>query len=279
MRVLASESRTRARTSRLALLIARGVQTLYPLLALAILVLIWEGTVRVRETPEYVLPAPSAIGSEIYQQHALLLQHSWVTLIEILLGFALSIAVALPLSVLIVYSRFFERVFYPLLVSSQTIPKVAIAPLLVFWFGLGVLPKVLVAFLVAFFPLVISSVIGMRSTPPEMIYLVRSMGAGTIRTFMKARFPNALPSIFGGLKVAITLCVIGAIVGEFVGASEGLGYLVVVAQGNLQSRLIFASITMMAIIGIVLFYVVELIERLVISWHVSAQDERVAMTP
>lgn len=275
--MLASEAPAHRRLLRLPL--ARGIQALYPLFALAILLLAWEAAVRILETPEYILPPPSAIGSEIYSQHGLLLHHSWVTLVEILLGFALSIAVALPLAVLIVYSRFFERVFYPLLVSSQTIPKVAIAPLFVFWFGLGLLPKVLIAFLVAFFPLVISSVIGMRSTSPEMIYLVRSMGAGTIKTFVKARFPNALPSIFGGLKVAITLSVIGAIVGEFVGTSAGLGYLVVVAQGNLQSRLIFAAITMMAIIGVVLFYIVELIERVVLSWHISSQRDHASLTP
>lgn len=279
MKLLATGSPLRTRRIRPVLPFARSAQALYPLVALAGLLLVWEAAVRILDTPEYVLPAPSAIGSELYHQHGLLLRHSWVTLTEIVLGFVLSIAVALPLAVLIVYSRFFERVFYPLLVASQTIPKVAIAPLLVFWFGFGLLPKVLVAFLVAFFPLVISTVIGMRSTPAEMIYLVRSMGAGTIKTFVKARFPNALPSIFGGLKVAITLCVIGAIVGEFVGSSAGLGYLVVVAQGNLQARLIFASIAMMAIIGIVLFYIVEMIERLVISWHVSSHRDEVAMTP
>ena len=245
---------------------------LLPLLVLIGLIGVWEVGVRVLGTAEYVLPAPSRVASELYVERSVLLENTWITLYESLLGLLLSVLVGLPLAILIVYSKTFERTVYPLIVSSQTIPKVAIAPLLIFWFGFGVTPKVLVAFSIAFFPLVVSSVVGLSSAPREMIYLVRSMGAGTVQTFAKIRFPYALPSIFAGLKVAATLCVVGAIVGEFVGSSGGLGYIVLVAQGVLNARLIFAAIVMMAVIGLVLFYGVVLLERLVVRWHVPEED-------
>lgn len=245
-----------------------------PLVLLLLLVAAWEVAIRVLNTPEYIVPAPSAIAAEISEQREVLLRNSWVTFYESVFGFLLSIAVGLPLAILIVYSKIAERTIYPLIVASQTIPKVAIAPLMVFWFGFGAMPKVLVAFLIGFFPIVVSSVVGLGGTPIEMIYLVRSMGAGTLRTFAKIRFPYALPTIFAGLKISATLCVIGAIVGEFVGSSSGLGYLVLTAQGVLDARMIFASIFMMAIIGLVLFYAVDLIERVVVPWNVSEDRNR-----
>ena len=132
---------------------------------------------------------------------------------------------------MIYYSKFLERTIYPSLVASQTVPKVAIAPLLVIWFGWGIWPKIIVAFLIAFFPIVIDTVVGLKATQPEMIYLVRSMGATRMQIFWKVSLPNALPNIFGGLKVAITLAVVGAVIGEFVASDHGLGYVLVVSQG------------------------------------------------
>lgn len=252
--------------------LTRGLKAIAPLIALAALIGLWELAVVVLDVRELILPKPSAIADEIYVERSLLLSATWTTLVEVVLGFALSIAVAIPIALLIVYSPFFKNVFYPLLVASQAVPRIAIAPLIVLWFGFSTLPKVLVAFSIAFFPLVINTAVGLESTKREILYVVRSMGASPLQAFLKARFPSALPSIFAGLKIAIALAVIGAIVGEFVGASNGLGYLVIAAQGNFNTSLIFASITLMAVMGIALFYVVEAVERYVISWHYAARE-------
>jgi NitT/TauT family transport system permease protein len=190
-----------------------------------------------------------------------------VTLQEVILGFGLSVCVGIPLAILIVYSRLFERVAFPLMVSLQTIPKVALAPILVMWLGYGIMPKVMVAFLISFFPIVISSVVGMRSAEKEMIYLVRSMGAGEIKTFLKIRLPNALPNIFAGLKIGIGQAVVGATVGEFIAAERGLGYLQLIAQVRLDTPLLFAAVVVLSLMGVLLFQVVALIERIAIPWN------------
>jgi NitT/TauT family transport system permease protein len=251
---------------------------LYPTLGVLAIVAAWELIVRLFNVPIYIIPAPSAIVATIISQYAILLQNSVATLGEILAGFALSVAIGVPLAIAIAYSRFMERVLYPILVSSQTVPKIAVAPLFIVWFGFGTLPKVIVAFLIAFFPIVIDSVVGLRSTEPEMIYLVRSMGANGWQTFTKIRLPKALPSIFGGFKIAIALAVVGAIVGEFVGADTGLGYLLMVANGNVNTRLLFATITVLTLIGVVLFFIVEVAERLLMPWAGSRGLEGVQGT-
>jgi NitT/TauT family transport system permease protein len=157
-------------------------------------------------------------------------------------------------------------------------PKVAVAPLFLVWFGFGLLPKVLIAFLIAFFPVVISTAVGLASIEPEKIYLARSMGFGATATFFKFRLPNALPAIFGGLKISITLAVVGAVVGEFVGGDAGLGYLLMVANGSMDTRLLFAGIVALTVLGVVLFLLVELAERLAIPRHIIAGDKGVHET-
>src|SRR6266566_5478092 len=185
---------------------------------------------------------------------------------EIVLGFGMSVAIGIPLAVLAVYSRIFERVAFPFMVSLQTIPKVALAPILVMWLGYGILPKVMVAFLISFFPIVISAVVGMRSAEKEMIYLVQSMGANELTTFLKIRLPKALPSIFGGLKVGMGQAVVGATVGEFIAAEQGLGYLQLISQVRLDTPLLFAAVVVLSILGVLLFNVVGLVERLALPW-------------
>jgi NitT/TauT family transport system permease protein len=234
---------------------------------LLLLVLAWELATWWLAVPVYILPSPSVILAKIGTDWALLASNGWASLQEILLGFGLAVVVGIPLAVAIVYSRIFERVAFPLMVSLQTIPKVALAPILVMWFGYGLLPKVLVAFLISFFPIVMNTVIGMRSVEREMIYLAQSMGAGHLQTFMKIRLPKALPNIFGGFKVGMGLAVIGAIVGEFIAAEEGLGYLMLVAQVRLDSPLLFACVVILSILGVVLFNVLVGLERLLIPWH------------
>ncbi len=191
---------------------------------------VWEAAARVFSIPPYLLPAPSAIVLSMDTNSAVLIKESVGTTFEILLGFALSVAVGVPLALAIYLWRPFARAVYPLLVSSQAVPKVAVAPLFLVWFGFGLLPKVLIAFLIAFFPVVINTAMGLAALEREKIYLAQSMGLGPFATFFKIQLPNALPSIFAGLKISITFAVVGAVVGEFVGGQGGLGYLLVDRQ-------------------------------------------------
>ena len=202
---------------------ARFRNILYPFGVVSALLVVWEAGARVLGVPVFLLPPPSAIALSFIENWSLLLFHGWITTAEILLGFALSIVVGIPLALAIFLWPTFSRSILPLLVSTQAMPKVAVAPLFLVWFGFGLLPKVLIAFLIAFFPVVINTAVGLASIEPEKIYLARSMGFGASATFFKIRLPNALPAIFGGLKISITLAVVGAVVGEFVGGDAGLG--------------------------------------------------------
>jgi NitT/TauT family transport system permease protein len=243
---------------------------LYPVAVVLGLLAIWEAVTRALGVPAFLLPPPSAVGLSLIANSSLILAHGWVTTVEILLGFALSIAVGIPLALAIFLSPVFSRSVLPLLISSQAMPKVAVAPLFLVWFGFGLLPKVLIAFLVAFFPVVINTAVGLSAIEPEKIYLARSMGFGTAATFFKIRLPNALPAIFGGLKISITLAVVGAVVGEFVGGDSGLGYLLMVANGSMDTQLLFAGIIALTVLGVALYLLVELAERLAVPRHIIA---------
>ena len=239
-----------------------------PVLAIVIIIFAaWEIAVRALSIPDYILPSPWVIAAKIATSWQLLLVNAFITLQEILLGFALSVVIAIPLAIAVVYSRIFERVAFPFMVSLQTIPKVALAPILVMWLGYGILPKVMVAFLISFFPIVINSVIGMRSAEKEMIYLVQSMGASELTTFLKIRLPKALPSIFGGLKVGMGQAVVGATVGEFIAAEHGLGYLQLISQVRLDTPLLFAAVVVLSLLGVLLFHAVTLAERIALPWN------------
>jgi NitT/TauT family transport system permease protein len=244
-----------------------------PVAVVIALLALWEAATRVFAIPLFLLPPPSAIALSMQANASLLLTNGWVTTVEIVLGFLLSIVVGIPLALAIFLWPPFSRSVLPLLVSSQAMPKVAIAPLLLVWFGFGLLPKVLIAFLIAFFPVVINTAVGLASIEPEKIYLARSMGFGATATFFKIRLPNALPAIFGGLKISITLAVVGAVVGEFVGGDAGLGYLLMVANGSMDTQLLFAGIVALTILGVVLFVLVELAERLAIPRHIISGDK------
>lgn len=239
-------------------------------------VVLWEVGVRGLGVPAYVLPAPSAVVEVLVERHEVFLRHLLPTAREVLLGFFASIVGGVPVAVAIVYWRFFERVSYPVIVAFQTIPKTALAPLFVLWFGYGIASKVAVAFLIAFFPIVVNTVIGMRSVEAEAIYLVESLGANRLQVFFKVRLPRALPSFFGGLKVAITLAVVGAIVGEYIAANEGLGYIQLQANANLDTVMLFATILVLSALGVALFYCVGMMERLVVRWRAGEEQVEAA---
>ncbi len=244
------------------------------LLALVLAIALWEAYVRLKDVPVWILPAPSVIFERMIVKQDLLLKHAGWTLFETLLGFSAGLVIGLPLAVAIVYSRLAEKVIFTFLVSTQAVPKVALAPLLIILLGFGQLPKIVIAFLICFFPIVVSTIVGLRSMPVETFHLARSLGASGWGTFWKFRLPYALPSIFAGLKVSISLAVIGAVVGEYAGGTVGLGYYQLVVASNLDMRSVFAIIIYLSVMGLGLFYGVSALERWVIRWDPSRQIER-----
>lgn len=241
---------------------------IYPLAAMVGVIALWYAVVIVFTVPKYILPLPGDVFQRIREDLNFLLWHSLITVLETLGGFALSIGLGIPIAIALVASRTLDRALMPWLILSQTFPKVALAPLIVVWFGLGFMPKLLVTFLVAFFPIVISTIVGLRSIEREMIELAQSMRATRVQMFWHFRMPLALPNIFAGLKVSVAFAVVGAVIAEWVGASAGLGYLLMRANGNLDTTLLFAVLAALMVIGVVLYYAVELAERVSIPWHV-----------
>ena len=242
-------------------------------ITLAAILVAWELAVDLAGIPRYVLPAPSDIWASMAAHAGSLLVHSWVTLLETLAGFGVSLAVGIPLAVLIVSSRIFDRILYPILVASQAVPKVALAPILLVALGYSLWPKIIVAFLIAFFPVVVNTVSGLASVDRDTLNLMRSMGASKMDVFLKVRFPHAVPSMIAGFKVAIALAVVGAVVGEFVGSNSGIGYVMQRSIGTFDLPTMFAALVILALLGVILFWIVDRIERLVLPWHVSQREE------
>ena len=244
-----------------------------PILLIALLLIVWELAIIVFRIPPYLIPAPLDVVKQLVLEWPKLFRESLVTTYATLGGFGLSILFGIPMALLIAYSRTTESFVYPLLVFSQSVPKVAIAPLFVVWFGFGIIPKIIVAFLLGFFPIVVSTVVGFKSVEREMLDLAHTMKATRLQIFMRISQPHALPSIFAGLKVSVTLAVVGAVVGEFVGSNSGIGYVLQIANGNFDLPLMFAALTVLSLIGVLLFAAVDLVEKLMIPWHASHRTE------
>jgi len=240
-----------------------------PIVTAALALAAWEALVRVRRIPSAILPPPTEVAQTLVAVHGLLLEHAWPTLVETVAGFLLAAVVGMVVAIAITYSRPIREALYPLLVVFQLIPKVALAPLFIVWLGIGTSSRLMFALFISFFPVVISGVAGLRSTDPELLDLSATMGGTRWQTFLKIRFPIALPHLMAGVKVAVTLAVVGAVVGEFVGASEGLGYVLLLANGQLDAPLLFADLILMSAIGIALFILVDAAEALLIPWHAS----------
>ena len=250
---------------------------LRPFVLILVVLALWDLVIRIFGIQPYLIPAPEKVVQALIHEWPRLWRESLITTYATLGGFAASIIFGIPIALLIAYSRTVESYVYPLLVFSQSIPKVAIAPLFVVWFGFGTLPKIIVAFLLAFFPIVVSTVMGFKSVDPDMIDLAKSMKASRLKTFVKISLPHALPSIFSGLKVSVTLAVVGAVVGEFVGSNSGIGYLLQIANGNFDLPLMFAGLVLLSAIGVILFSLVDLVERLMIPWHASQRNDFTAV--
>jgi NitT/TauT family transport system permease protein len=239
---------------------------LFPIATFAALLVAWQFLVRLFGVPEYILPLPTEFLSKLVESRALIWQHTLVTASEVLLGFLFAAAIGVPLGLMIVSFKWLERSLYPLIVFFQLIPKIAVAPLFVVWFGFGPFPKVLLTFLLCFFPTLVASMTGFRALDERVLYLTRSMGANAGQTFRYIRLPSAIAHIFGGFKVSIVFAATGAIVAEFVGSNSGLGYLLLRATSYLDMPLIFAVLVALSAIGIVFSYAVQLLERLCMPW-------------
>ena len=245
------------------------LRKLTPLAGIFGFLVVWQLIVIFYQMPAYLLPTPTHIAHVFVTRLPELLHHGWVTVYEMIAGYALAVAVAIPLAIAVTSSRTFDQLVMPTMLFFQIVPKVAIAPLFLVWFGVGATPKILVAFLISFFPIMIDAAVGLRSMSPEMHDLARSMGATRMQVFAQFRLPTSLPYLFTGLKVAATLAIAGTVVGEFVGADRGLGYLLLVTNSNLETPMMFATIVALTIIGFVSYYLVELLEGFLIPWHVT----------
>ena len=228
---------------------------------------VWEGAVRLFEVERWLLPTPSAIGAELVESRGLLLRHTLTTLEEVLIGFTLALVVGMGAAMAIAYSRIVERAVYPYVIASQTVPIIAIAPLLLVWIGYGIWPKIIVVVLISFFPIVVNMVDGLKSVDPDMLNMMRSLGAGRRQIFTRVQVPSSLPFLFSGVRVAIPLSVIGAVIGEWVGASAGLGYLMTRSAPQFLTERVFASIFVLSVMGVALFALVVLVERLALPWN------------
>lgn len=244
----------------------------WTVVSIASALLAWEAVAKVGKLPEYVLPSVEAVTVRAIADSSVLATQGTWTLLEIVSGFLISAAIAIPLAMLVVLSRTLERLLYPPIVALNSLPKVAVAPLLVVWFGFGLVPKIGMTILIAFFPILVNTMVGLRGVDPDMLQLGRSMNAGTLRLFLKVRLPHALPSIFAGLKVASGLAVIGALIAEFIGSDRGWGYLLVQASGQLDTPLIFAILVLLSVLAVLIYYAVVAIEKLAIPWHASQRN-------
>jgi len=238
----------------------------YPVLGVAVMLALWQLYVSAFGINRIVLPGPLDITRAAIANWPILMRETWPTFLESVLGFALAVAIGIPVAVCVASSRVLNLTLYPILIATQSVPKVAVAPIILVWFGLGLQSKLVIAFLVAFFPIVVDTATGMRATPAGLIELARSLRASRLQIFLKVQFPAALPSIFAGAKVAVTLAVIGAVIGEFVGSLNGLGNLLLTANSQLDSPLAWAALVWLSVLGIVLFAAVVAVERLVMPW-------------
>jgi NitT/TauT family transport system permease protein len=241
----------------------------WALLSTAVAIAIWSAIILIARPPEYVLPAPWDVVARTWSDRSALIENGAFTLSEILAGLVAGIALAVPMGIAVVAVPLIERLFYPIVVAFNAIPKVALAPLFVVWFGYGYMPRVLLTASVAFFPVLISTISGLIAIDPDLLRLAAALRAKQSRIFVHVRLPQALPTIFAGIKVATSLAVIGSIIAEFIASDKGWGHMLVQASGNLDTTIMFAVLLVLALVASALFYAVAFLERFFMSWHAS----------
>jgi NitT/TauT family transport system permease protein len=237
--------------------------------AVLAVILAWYAVTAWLGVPGWLLPSPQAVVAAAYEHGNLLPKHTAVTLVETLLGLAVSLAVGVPLAIAVVWSPFLRRTIYPLLLGLQSVPKVALAPLFLIWVGYGMPSKVLIVASIAFFPIVVDTVTGLAIVERDLLDMVKVLRASTLQTFLKIRIPSAMPYFFSGVKVAVTLAVIGAVVGEFVGSDVGLGYLMLVSGSQLNTAMVFVCLVILSLMGAILFEMVEALQRIACPWSLG----------
>lgn len=226
----------------------------------------WELISGALDIEDFLVPAPSEIAESLWRDRSLLAEDAWVTLREVVLGFLCALAAGLAFAIVLHLSDTLRRAFYPLLVASQTIPPVAIAPILVVWFGFGIGPKLLLVALICFFPITVNTLDGLRSVDPQLITMMRTLGAGRAQILGRVEMPSALPFVFSGARIAVAVAVIAAVFAEWAGADSGLGHQILIASGQLLTARMFAAIVLLSAIAILLFGLVAIIERKVVTW-------------
>ncbi len=241
--------------------------------AIVSLLLLWEAICRLAHVPAWLLPAPTMVGAALVKNGASLSTHFGTTLFATVSGFALAVAVGIPLAVVITSSRIAKNVLFPMFLVFQSVPKVALAPLILLWVGYGMPSKILVAAVTAFFPVVINTAAGLNSVPAEILQLTRSYSPPALRVFLRVKLPFAMPHVFSGMKIAMTLAVIGAVVGEFVGSDTGLGFIILTASSTMNTGLVFSAMVLLSVMGIGLFYLIALIERIACPWYATDAQE------
>jgi ABC-type nitrate/sulfonate/bicarbonate transport system permease component len=259
-------------SSRGAERLSAGMQWFIPVTLLLAGAGIWEILVRLRDTPAWLLPPPSAIGRSLVDDWSMLVEHTWATAQAALFGFGIAFIVGVTSAILITSSRVLERSLYPVIIATNAIPVIAIAPLLLIWFGYGLTPKIIVVALICFFPIAVNTVDGLRSVDREMINLLRSLGASRWATLRLVRFPSALPYLFSGTRIAAAVSVIGALVAEWVGSSAGLGYLMIRSASQFLTDRVFAAIFIAALMGIGMFVAIGMLERWLLPWRRLEQE-------
>jgi putative hydroxymethylpyrimidine transport system permease protein len=248
-------------------------QVLAPALVIVLLLAAWQVAARwdiladAFDIRDFLIPAPTDIAEALWEDRVLLAENAWVTLQEVLLGFGLAVVAGLGFAVLIHLSDTARRALYPLLVASQTVPIIVLAPIFVIWFGFGIGPKLLIVALICFFPITVNTLDGLRSIDPELLKMMRTLGAGRVQRLIRAEAPAALPYAFSGAKIAVAVAVIGAVFGEWVGANEGLGHLIFSANAQLLTARVFAATFVLSVMAIALFGLLTLLERRVVTWQ------------
>ncbi|TFF27163.1 ABC transporter permease [Jiella endophytica] len=264
---MSDQSLNTAAESRLTpILVAANDRWLPAIILLVATVVAWEAAVRIFDISAFIVPAPTAIARSLIDQWPSLMQATLVTAGEILFGFIVSVAVGIAIALVIVRFDWLGRALYPLVVLFQNVPKVALAPIFILWFGYGLAPKIGLILVIAFFPVTLSMLAGMQSVDRSLLSLMNSVGASQSQILFRIRVPHSLPQLMAGTKIAATLSVIGAIVGEFAGAQDGLGYVIQFASTQLDTAQVFAALLLVSVLGIVFYYAAEILERVVVPW-------------